>query len=249
MASVVGVSTGVLTTPEFPDAFNWPKTVDVALPGGTSVDDLIVAGYWLAATSDARFTGVEPALVPLVSYGSATDLSDITFDSQNPTPGFAQPGMLLIAALTDVAGFSVSSILAGYQSVGVSSPPLDDFLTAVPGSMALAIVWGRSETVSGDAAIGDAAGWATEASMSELPVESGPSYTYTAKCFSYLGPGPVPDLECTYGSDTYTRLYRVVTLRAAAAGTRPYLRQRQSPRANPRVSLNRTSLRQRQFTP
>ena len=33
------------------------------------------------------------------------------------------------------------------------------------------------------------------------------------------------------------------------ATTRPYLRQRQSPRANPRVSLNRPTLKQRQYIP
>ena len=73
--------------------------------------------------------------------------------------------------------------------------------------------------------------------------------TFGIQAYSWVAGPPLPALVAADG-DSWSSVPRSLSVQfQPALASRLYLRQRQSPRANPRVSLNRPTLRQRQFTP
>ena len=235
MPTVVGCSTGTIS-----DSAAWQPSTSVALPAGTSTGDLILAGYYVASTSDARLAP-EPTMYPRSSAGVASSLGSVTFDG-GFTSSDRWPGLLFVAALTDLDDLVVGSLSSGVQS----TVDLDDFVVA-PGDVAGAVAWvwdfAGSTVGSSDLGVGDASGWSTEAHL------SWGSLVADAKCFSYVGGSPAPDLVCSFGpSYTATRYWALATLVAPASPpTRSYLRQRQVPRLRQRRMPS--PLRQRQFIP
>lgn len=223
-------------------------SVAIPVPSGTSVGDLLIVGFWGGIgveVTDSRLTPVNQGgiLAPhnAGAYGIATDLSDVTLDCS----GWDR--LAIVLALTAVDGSPVAS-------ARLIAPPSSTALAETAGfSAAVVFVADFQDTTSTtglpvDSSIGDDADWTTQDFQYVTATfdQTGTSI----KCFTYVGVDPVPELTSTPSGDARTRTVFVTLLSdVVPVATRPYLRQRQSPRANPRVSLNRPTLRTRQVIP
>jgi len=227
--TVVGTST-------IEDVTDGSKTVP--LPAGTIVGDLIVVGFWQgfggSVAADSRLTPINRTMTTEGGgYGFATDLSDVALTF---TDGYFGVAVVVVLRLDGLApgGTGSANILA----------------TEVFGDVAghMAAVAFVSDYGDDTVSVGSSADWDTQ---DQAHADDGGTGT-DVRCFTYLGVDPVPALDVSIvgsGTSTVNRGYTLLLLEIAAVTTRSYLRQRQSPRANPRVSLNRPTLKQRQYIP
>jgi hypothetical protein len=233
--TVAGASTINATSPTNPTAHALP------VPGSTSVDDLLVVGYWGGIgieVTDARLTSVYRSGQPPYSagaYGTATDLTDVTFDAYLSIAGIA-----IAVALTDYSSYVVS---ASAETFGM--PSTDEAFSGVSGiaGAVVCVIDVEDSSSSGlpvDVSLGDDGSWTTEgaAYLTET------YYTgYALKAYSYQGTGTIPSLTVASSVDAVTRSVFAVLFNDLAAGR--VLRQRQSPRYAP-SRVRPTDLRQRQ---
>jgi len=210
-------------------------SVAIPVPSGTSVGDLLVVGFWGGAgceVTDARLTAVNRTGIgsPYNSgaYGVATDLSDVTLTFTG------YPRLAIVLALADVApGFTGEALMQGT----VASLVFDES----PGVAGIGFVCDIGTGFT-PASVGGSADWDTQDHVTLAPE------LYDLRCFSFDGVSPVPALDVSFDPATISRAgFRL--LWPVPATSRPFLRQRQSPRANPRVDLNRPNLRVRQVIP
>jgi len=212
-----------------------PQSWTVPLHGDAEVGDymllaLLGSGFDSRANSsvDARLTTTFDATSGYAGgFGEVTDLSDVEFTSAGMSPGLA-----VVTVVRPSAGFGV---FATDYYEGVPAVSQAGRSSATDALLWVSAQWGFDGSVSLDPPFGDVVG----------SVDDGGGSKSLLSVAEWHGSPPAGVLDAT-GVDLWVNQGWVVLGRTAA---RPYLRQRQSPRANPRVSLNHPNLRVRQVIP
>lgn len=222
--TVIGATT--LTTSATTDPQSWA----IPLHGDTVVGDYMLLtllggdGVDQYSSVDARLTETFGAAGALAGgFGEVTDLSDVAFTSAAYSPGLA-----IVTVVRPAAGFGLyaSDYYEGDPAVSQAGRA-----TATDALLWVAASWGFDGTVTLVPAAGDVVADASMAGEKRLLSVS-----------QWHGSPPAPVLDAA-GIDLFVRQGWVVLGQTSA---RAWLRQRQSPRANVRVSLNRPQLRARQ---
>lgn len=221
--AVVGVSTIATAASTDPENFLLP------LPMDAEVGDFLAVGVGTFGVeiTDSRLTEVASERG---GYGIATDLSDVTLTTSGMYPGLA-----ICVALRRI---SLGPLEADSNIDGDYT-----FTTPLNGDGFIASVAFVSDADNEDNEVSTAAGWTDLGEVSQ----TGPASSFLSlRGFHYSGSDPVPDLDPTDSSGGGGGARLAFWLLWPTRDERPWLRQRQSPHANPRVSANRPQLRQRQ---
>lgn len=209
------------------------RDLDIALPSGAMVGDLIVIG--MIQLGGANHRGVKAVLTPgytsilaafdnpnwkyTGAYGVTPDLGDVTV-----TLAWGHGVLAVVLALRDVTPSTIFS-----QST--EPDPTDDPAIPETPEFATSIAFIADSTdnfpSTPDTSIGDAADWTTEAFADYIDVYLGDAM----KAYTYVGPSPMPALSAAASADVAgDRLAVLLTFTdIVPVATRPVLRQRQSP--------------------
>lgn len=232
----------------------------IPLPSGTVVGDMIV--FVGSATSSISPPGITPQAsnfpvdIPdarlaqasaddtnlAVWVGEATDLSDVPVRLDELDYGGAVAAVIVFTLrnVDDVAW----DFLGDFEGTYAYIPPPNDHVTASAGGAAVAFVADKGP--DGDVAVGASGVWDN---IDVAGITNG-TVEVSLRAFMHPTSDVGDDLDVTFGADTterYIGWWLDIDLSTPVVETtRPWLRQRQSPKANVRVSVNRPQLRARQ---
>lgn len=219
--TLVGVTTVATNASTDPQNFLLP------VHGSTVVGDFLAVGVgtFNVSVTDPRLTEV---VAERGAFGRATDLSDVTLTTTGMWPGLAMCATLRRTELGTRRSYS--SLIGDYA-----------FTTPLDGDGFVAGVAFVADADDTDNEVQTFTGWTDLGEVSAM----GPSTTYCSlRGYFYDGTDPVPDLNPDDSSGGGGARLAFWSLWPAGGST--WLRQRQSPKHNPRISLHYPQLRQRQ---